>query len=1003
MRYEKNIFTLILLTKILLGQFPVDLFPNEISDPYYFTSETNSEFHLTISAYASTNWHEENNESITLTVSIDDEWNDYNQDIVLYAGNNDHDYHVSLGPISKGKHKINFKFNEIKSSTNAESLHINHIDLININSLNIDLDILKHSPILYGRDLLSWNESTRTDIPLIMWHEISQVGNNKLIKYSIIFSNEDSRIGIGLSDLMYSYGRTTDIEWIYEVLLANDGQIINEFYQGASHVTTPFQGDKIGLHPILKNATLNCNFSDNGTSDYKFFPSPLSTITSNNTREILMDQNPWTYRIMAEELINEERYETNQDPNTLEISDVRNYIYIEYEGEIYGSDVDLQIIASFIDNCNIFINNHNYIEFSANYYGGIQRTSIELPYGFNPMNIFQLGFMSQGDNDYQISINNISRLFYLNENYMPIEISFEFSELNISFQEPEKWLTINENMENIDCFGIANGTGQCDDCHICNGNNLDMDDCNICFGGNADIDCNGICFGNSYEDECGICDDNPGNDNVNCSGCTDENANNFNETAIFDDGSCEYDDHVFLVPFEYESIQLAINQAQSGDTIEVAAGIYNENINYLGKALTIQSQYSEEMSISEFIINGVDSTSTVIIENTEASLTGFTIQNGYGPGISFDDFISMAADEEMFDSLITNVLKGGGISIGNSNVSLTNLHVTNNVSRNVGAGIGAINSNVMIQSCLIDNNIINDGDALGGGGIAINGGNVWMNDVNISNNLVGENLYSLNGGGGILCGFSFNEELLQFEINNSIIHNNTANIGAGIGALSGNLIIAKSLITNNTGNYGSAISLGEPLGLVINEIGMDIINSTIANNSGVLGVALINSAYMNSINSIFWNNGDIDFSPLPNNDQLNVFLNFSNSQQEMSGNGNINSDPLFLNIESYDYTLTSQSPCIDAGTYDVNLDGIQDIFEFSGDLPDMGAFEFKHDECPEITGDINEDGEINILDIIINANCIINNSCNNCSDINNDSQTNVLDIITLINIILNFI
>ena len=257
-----------------------------------------------------------------------------------------------------------------------------------------------------------------------------------------------------------------------------------------------------------------------------------------------------------------------------------------------------------------------------------------------------------------------------------------------------------------------------------------------------------------------------------------------------------------------ESIQLAINQAQSGDTIEVAAGIYNENINYLGKALTIQSQYSEQLSISEFIINGVDSTSTVIIENTEASLTGFTIQNGYGPGISFDDFISMAADEEMFDSLITNVLKGGGISIGNSNVSLTNLHVTNNMSRNVGAGIGAINSNVMIQSCLIDSNIINDGDALGGGGIAINGGNVWMNDVNISNNLVGENLYSLNGGGGILCGFSFNEELLQFEINNSIIHNNTANIGAGIAALSGNLIIAKSLITNNTGDYGSAISLG---------------------------------------------------------------------------------------------------------------------------------------------------------------------------------------------------
>ncbi len=181
---------------------------------------------------------------------------------------------------------------------------------------------------------------------------------------------------------------------------------------------------------------------------------------------------------------------------------------------------------------------------------------------------------------------------------------------------------------------------------------------------------------------------------------------------------------------------------------------------------------------------------------------------------------------------------------------------------------------------------------------------------------------------------------------------------------------------------------------------MEIMNSTIANNSGLLGVGLINSAQMNAINSIFWNNGTTEFSSLPNNDQLNVFLNFSNSQEEMSGNGNINVDPLFSNIVDFDYTLTPLSPCIDAGTYDIDLDGNQDIFEFSGQSPDMGAFEYN--ECPTTIGDINEDGQINILDIIINANCILANSCNDCSDLNNDGQTNILDIITLINIVLNF-
>ena len=39
------------------------------------------------------------------------------------------------------------------------------------------------------------------------------------------------------------------------------------------------------------------------------------------------------------------------------------------------------------------------------------------------------------------------------------------------------------------------------------------------------------------------------------------------------------------------------------------------------------------------------------------------------------------------------------------------------------------------------------------------------------------------------------------------------------------------LIYNNTGEFGSAISLGEPLGLVIDDISMTIANSTIANNN----------------------------------------------------------------------------------------------------------------------------------------------------------------------------
>tara|TARA_B100000579_G_scaffold205165_1_gene167699 strand:- start:606 stop:2552 length:1947 start_codon:yes stop_codon:yes gene_type:complete len=54
-----------------------------------------------------------------------------------------------------------------------------------------------------------------------------------------------------------------------------------------------------------------------------------------------------------------------------------------------------------------------------------------------------------------------------------------------------------------------------------------------------------------------------------------------------------------------------------------------------------------------------------------------------------------------------------------------------------------------------------------------------------------------------------------------------------------------------------------------------------------------------------------------------------------------------------------------------------------------------------ISGDINNDGLINIIDIVQLVDIIINNQQNEQADLNSDNTINVLDIITLVNIILN--
>ena len=91
--------------------------------------------------------------------------------------------------------------------------------------------------------------------------------------------------------------------------------------------------------------------------------------------------------------------------------------------------------------------------------------------------------------------------------YPPININMDFPPFNLSNTNSENWMILNDNVENLDCFGISNGLSECDDCGICDGENLDMDNCEICFGNNIDLDCNNTCFGMSYEDGCGVCDD----------------------------------------------------------------------------------------------------------------------------------------------------------------------------------------------------------------------------------------------------------------------------------------------------------------------------------------------------------------------------------------------------------------------------------------------------------------------------------------------------------------
>ena len=64
-------------------------------------------------------------------------------------------------------------------------------------------------------------------------------------------------------------------------------------------------------------------------------------------------------------------------------------------------------------------------------------------------------------------------------------------------------------------------------------------------------------------------------------------------------------------------------------------------------------------------------------------------------------------------------------------------------------------------------------------------------------------------------------------------------------------------------------------------------------------------------------------------------------------------------------------------------------------LPDDGSCEYS------IMGDINLDGQINILEIVQLANMILSNEYQESADLSGDGVLNILDIVQLVNIILN--
>jgi len=144
---------------------------------------------------------------------------------------------------------------------------------------------------------------------------------------------------------------------------------------------------------------------------------------------------------------------------------------------------------------------------------------------------------------------------------------------------------------------------------------------------------------------------------------------------------------------DYTIIQNAINNAVDGDTVLVWPGIYYENVDFIGKNITLASLMlttGDETYRYNTIIDGNNNGSCVVVMSgeTNAILNGFTLQHGSGTNFAHP--------------ILHN---GGGVIIAYASCFIYNCVIANNTVDGSGGGIyNSFFSNLFLSNTSVFSN-----------------------------------------------------------------------------------------------------------------------------------------------------------------------------------------------------------------------------------------------------------------------------------------------------------
>ncbi|HHN94480.1 MAG TPA: hypothetical protein ENK17_06905, partial [Anaerolineae bacterium] len=255
---------------------------------------------------------------------------------------------------------------------------------------------------------------------------------------------------------------------------------------------------------------------------------------------------------------------------------------------------------------------------------------------------------------------------------------------------------------------------------------------------------------------------------------------------------------------EYATIQQAVNAAEDGDTVRVAAGTYFETVEIADKDITLVGGYNSTCTApgsDETIVEGsMGGGSTLYINGSTATLRSLVIAWGngtYGGGLrAVADSRVTLDDVEIHDN---HGYYGGGfyISTGSIVTATDSVSIHDNVATDSDGGGGGRVWGQLIGNGNLD---IASNCAPNGGGLYIPGGAVYADDISFSGNQAAD---STGKGGGVYV-----TDMGIISATNVSFLSNTAYDGGGVYADYSTVRLDHGAMGwNSADRYGGALYL----------------------------------------------------------------------------------------------------------------------------------------------------------------------------------------------------